>query len=271
MAKPKLPAPAKVHALLAHGLEWVWPAGAAWAYSDALRRAPDSAELHFLLGRALERGQRWCEAAGAFESATAREPTSVEYQGALVVALHHARREMELVSALRRLAQLRPGQGEVHLLIGAVLRRCGRKAEALRAFRLGVRLPPGPSARRFLLGEILLGREGWEDTVSAWQQAQRIEEGAARRAASAPGQSALNFHPGREREPSRGKTRSRRRRGRVLDALRRRCLSVRDSWRGLLDRGARAITLEQRVRALRRAWQKAHLRPLRRPARGRAA
>ena len=269
MAKPKLPPPAKVHALLARGLEWVGPAGAAWAYSDALRHAPDSAELHFLLGRALERDRRWSAAARAFDQATALEPTSLEYQGALVVALHHAQREGELVSALQRLAQLRPGQGEIHLLIGAVLRRCGRKAEALRAFRLGVRLPPGPSARRFLLGEVLLGREGWEDTVAAWQQAQQMEAATAPGAAAVPGQSALNFHPGRERSQ-----RSRRvqwQRGQVLLALRQRCAGVRDSWRGLLDWGARAITLEQRVRALRRAWQKAHPRGLRRPARGRAA
>jgi tetratricopeptide (TPR) repeat protein len=267
MARARLPSSAKVHATLGRGLDWIWPMGAAWAYGDALRHAPRSAELYFLRGRALERANRWRDAARAFESATGIEPTSLEYQGALVVALHHARREKALLAALRRLAQLRPGQGEIHVLIGALLRRYGKNAEALRAFRLGVRLAPGTTSRRFVLGEILLGREGWEDTVEAWQEAQQLEGGHA--PASRPGHSALNSHPGRPLDPPlRPRLPSRRRRPAVLSGLRHGWSALRSSWHGLVDRGARAITLEQRVRALRRAWQKVQPRSARRPARG---
>jgi tetratricopeptide (TPR) repeat protein len=270
MTKAPLPSSAKVHATLGRGLDWIWPMGAAWAYGDALRHAPRSAELHFLRGRALERANRWHDAALAFASATEIGPTSLEDQGALVVALHHARRETALVDALRRLAQLRPGQGEIHVLVGALLRRSGRNAEALRAFRLGVRLAPGPTSRRFVLGEILLGREGWEETVEAWQEAQQLEVGHA--PASRPGHSALNSHPGRTLDPPlRPRLPMPRRRPAVLAGLRHGWSALHSSWRRLLERGARAITLEQRVRALRRAWQKAQPRGARRPARGNIA
>jgi tetratricopeptide (TPR) repeat protein len=267
MTRARLPSSAKVHATLGRGLDWIWPTGAAWAYGDAIRHAPRSAELHFLRGRALERADCWHDAAIAFERATEIEPTSLEYQGALAVALHHARRETALVEALRRLAQLRPGQGEIHVLIGALLRRSGKNADALRAFRLGVRLAPGPTARRFVLGEILLGREGWEQTVDAWQEAQQLEAGKA--PAVRPGHSALNSHPGRTLDPPlRPRLPVRRRTPAVLAGLRHGWSALRSSWQGLVDRGARGITLEQRVRALRRAWQKAQPRGARRPARG---
>ncbi len=272
MAQTRLPFAANLHTQLARGLDWVWPAGAAWAYSDALRHAPRSAELHFLLGRALERTNRWHEAARAYEGATAIEPTSLEYQGALVIALHQARREPALLEALRRLAQLRPGQAEIHVLIGAVLRRCGRKAEALRAFRLAVRLTAAPPARRFLLGEIVLGRDGWQETVVAWQQAQQMEGPGA----FSPGQSALNFHPGRPLDQApRRKASEPCLPARVAAAFKQRWSAFRSTCGRLHQcgtrayrRGTRVVTQEQRLRALRRAWHKTHPRPVRRHARG---
>jgi tetratricopeptide (TPR) repeat protein len=264
----ELPSGAKLHATLGRGLDWVWPSGAAWAYGDALRRAPGSAELHFLRGRALERARRWDAAAGAYGKAAAIEPTSVEFQGALVAALHHARKGPALVDALRRLAQLRPGQGEIHLLIGSLLRREGRQAEALRAFRLGVKLTPGPAARRFMLGEVLLGRDAWEETVDAWHEARRLEGDPE--SSVAPGKSALNAHPGRFAELHPRRPTASRMRG-LLEGAGRPWSSLRVSCRRLVDRGARAITLEQRVRALRRAWQKTRPRPSRRRASGRPA
>jgi hypothetical protein len=63
MATANLPRPARVHAALARALDWIWPAGAARAYADALAYAPRSAELHLLCGRALGCAKRWRDAA----------------------------------------------------------------------------------------------------------------------------------------------------------------------------------------------------------------
>jgi hypothetical protein len=45
MAEATLPLPAKIHATLARGLDWVWPLGAAWAYGDAIAHAPGDPAL----------------------------------------------------------------------------------------------------------------------------------------------------------------------------------------------------------------------------------
>jgi len=52
MAEATLPLPARVHAAVARARDWVWPAGAAWAYADAIAHAPRDPELHFPRGQA---------------------------------------------------------------------------------------------------------------------------------------------------------------------------------------------------------------------------
>ncbi|HUL78902.1 MAG TPA: tetratricopeptide repeat protein [Vicinamibacteria bacterium] len=259
MAEPRLPLPAQVHAAVAQALGWVWPRGAARAYADAIASAPRSAELHFRRGDALGRAGCWHDAAHAFASAARLKPSSVEYQGALVVALAQAKRDRPLVEALRRFAQLRPGEGEVHVLLGAVLRRCGRKAEALRAFRLAVRLEGPPRTRRFVLGETLLGNEGWREALAAWNEARQIEAASGSHVLrDAGGRSALNFHPG----PLMGGRAPRRpppvpARGPFV-WLRERRAKLRSAALFLLRREWHLPGRDDRVKAIQRAWRKAH-------------
>lgn len=255
-ATPTLPFPASLHTAVARVLDWVWPSGAAWAYADAIAHVPREGELHFLRGRALVRAGRWSEAVRALAAAARLRPSSAEYQGALVVALDRAGRDQDLVLALRRLADLRPGEGEIHVLIGAVLRRGGRKVEALRAFRLAVRLAPTPASRRFVLGETLLGADGWAEALASWNEARQIEGSSGGLRLRRVGRSALNFHPGGHltRVPKPPAAPSRRPRlaglagwwgaavGFLRDPLRRRA----------------PLTPEVRVRAIRRAWRRAH-------------
>jgi tetratricopeptide (TPR) repeat protein len=256
MAEATLPLPAKVHAAVARALDWVWPRGAAWAYADAIAHAPRDPELHFLRGQALVRARRFPHAARSLAVAARLRPSSVEYQGALVVALDRAGREREVVDALRRFAELRPGEGEVQVLIGAVLRRCGRQAEALRAFRLAVRLGSLPATRRFVLGEALLGPEGWQEALAAWNEARQIEAASGSLILRSAGRrSTLNFHPGQplgrlpKREappPPRG----------PLSWVRERRAGVRVTLLSLFHREWREKG--DRVQAIRKAWRKTH-------------
>jgi tetratricopeptide (TPR) repeat protein len=263
MAEATLPLAAQVHTAVARALDWVWPRGAAWAYSDAIVHAPRDPELHFLRGHALGRAGLWREAARSFAAAAQLKPSSAEYQGALVVALDRTQRDPELVDALRRFAELRPGEGEVQVLIGVVLRRCGRKAEALRAFRLAVRLEASPRLRRFVLGETLLGAEGWQEALAAWGEARQIEAASGSPIMRDAGRrSALNFHPGQplDRVPRRPAPPPPRRRlagtGKSLAALVRRILRRDWPFPGRADR----------VEAIRKAWRKTHPGDASRPA-----
>ncbi len=255
------PLPARAHAAVARTLEWVWPRGAAWAYADALAHAPRDPELHFLRGTALGRARRWPDAVRSLAAAARLRPSSVEYQGALVVALDRAGRERQLVEALRRFAELRAGEGEVHVLLGAVLRRSGRNAEALRAFRLAVRLGSLPATRRFVLGETLLGAEGWQEALAAWNEARQLEAASGSVILHNAGRrSALNFHPGpamdrvprRDPPPAQG-TRA---------WLRARRADLRAAALSFLGRRWRGPRRRDRVEVLRRAWRRVALAAL---------
>jgi tetratricopeptide (TPR) repeat protein len=194
-----------------------------------------------------------------------RQPRGLEYAASLVVSLHRADRTDELVEALRRLVELRPDEGELSVLFGAVLLRQGRRVEALRAFRWAVRLSPGPARRRFVLGETLLGAFGWEQALDAWQGARQLQPEEPEAIRLRKGRSVLQQHPGRARSRGAAKKPAP---ARVGDLLAR----MRSRWSGLGARVQRSLVepvagdaRERRVRALRRAWQKAHPRGSRWP------
>jgi len=260
MPETLLPLPARVSVALARGLLWIWPTGAAWAYGDAIRWAPETPDLFFRQGDAFSRARRWDAAAQAFAGAARLRPRAVEYQASLVAALHHAGRADELVSALRRLVELRPDEGELSVLLGAVLLRQGRPVEALRAFRWAARLSPGHHRRRFVLGETLLGPGGWQQALASWHGASRIDGPDPGIVHAEPGRSLLHVHPGKSRVRVVG-------RRAAADRLPGLLTRVRGRWERLSGLMRRSVVQkvtgderEQRVRALRRAWQKANPR-----------
>jgi tetratricopeptide (TPR) repeat protein len=254
MAEPPLPLPARVSVALARSLEWVWPGGAAWAYGDALRWAPEEPEIFFRQGAAFSRARRFDAAARSFAGAASLQPRHLEYQASLAAALHLAGRREELVSALRRLIELRPGEGELSVLLGAILLRHGNRVEALRAFRRAATLSPGHERRRFVLGEILLGPDGWSQALASWQGAVRIDSRGADRDRVLGGRSVLHRHPGRSLSRTVGRMET-------SPSLLRDLRGRWDRLGGLLRRAlVQRVTgdeREQRVRALRRAWRKA--------------
>jgi len=265
MLDSTLPLAARVSVGLARSLVWLWPSGAAWAYADAIRCAPDEPELHFRRGDALGRARRWPAAAQAFGAAAHLRPRSVEYHASHVAALHHAGRADELIAALRRLVELRPDEGEVSVLLGAVLLRHGRSVDALRAFRRAARLSPGHARRRFVLGETLLGPEGWEQALASWHGATQLDPDGGETATPADGRSVLHLHPGRSRSRAAGRKEAP---ARLPDFVAR----MRGRWErleGLFQRSVvRAVAGDERarrVRALRRAWQKTNPRRTRWP------
>ena len=202
MAAPTPPGSARLHHLLGVTLERCgFSAGAAQAFRDAIRTAPDHAHTWFRLGDALARHESWHEASEAFREATRRVPENPEYQGNLVLALARAKEWEAVVSELRRLAQLRPHEGEGYVLLGAVLKKMRRHDEAIRAFRWAVRLRPSMSTKRFFLGEALLGERAWKEALAAWHDARLVPMEAEPRHEVREGRSGLHKHPGGALEP----------------------------------------------------------------------
>jgi tetratricopeptide (TPR) repeat protein len=258
MAAAALPKRARIHVSLARLLEWLWPAGAAWAWADAVACAPGEAELHFLHGRGLARIGRWDQAVRALGRATHLDPASLEYQGALAIALDRAGRRGPLIDALKRFAHLCPGEGEPQLLVGVVLRRSGNAVQAMRAFRRAVQLSPALGSRRFVLGEAILGERGWQQALGDCEGARRADTPSTARTLS--GRSVLNFHPVRQapprvrREPLPGRWR----RGlHVLQAL---LAGAGSRWLRFAQEVQRRLARQKRLRAVRQAWRRTHER-----------
>lgn len=161
-----MPAAARLHYGLGLALSW-WgfSQGAAQAFNDALRIAPDLPEAQFHLGECLARQERWKEAAHAFAAAVRLQPTNAEAQANLVIALCRQEAWLEAAAALERLAVLRPRQAELHLLRGALLQRAGQQVQAIKAFRWAVRLERLPLGTRSFLGEAVLGAAEWAALV----------------------------------------------------------------------------------------------------------
>jgi len=188
---------ARLHHLLGVALEWCgFDAGAAQAFKDAIRSAPDHAHTWFRLGEALARRGLWLEASEAFGEAARHQAESPEYQGNLVLALARAGQWGAVVAALRRMAHLRPHEGEVYVLLGGVLRKMKRFDEAIRVLRWAVRLRPSLSTKRFFLGEALLGVAGWREARKAWLDARLLPPEAEPRREMGAGRSSLHAHPG---------------------------------------------------------------------------
>jgi tetratricopeptide (TPR) repeat protein len=253
---------ARLHIAVACALEWAWPYGAAWAYAEAIRCAPREAELHFRRGDVLGRARRWVEASRAYAAAIDLQPRRLEYMASLVAALHHGGRTEELIEALKRLVALRPDEGALSVLLGAVLLQHGRRAEALRSFRWAVRLPPGHARRRFVLGETILGPGGWQQALDAWQGARQLAPDATPVQA---GRSVLHRHPGYARARRVGKRPSPPRVAGFLARMRGRWASLGPLVQHSLVQLVAGDACERRVRALRRAWQKAQPRRSRWP------
>jgi tetratricopeptide (TPR) repeat protein len=202
MAVPP-PGTARLHSLLGAALEWCGLRdGAAQAFRDAIKDAPDHAHTWFRLGDALARGGRWVEAREAFTEAARRSPESPEYHGNLALACARASDGDGAVRALRRLAELRPHDAEAYVLLGGMLKKLRRHDEAIRAFRWAVRLRPSPSTQRFVLGEALLGERGWREAMTAWDDARRLPPEAEALREPDLGRSALHRHPGRPLTPT---------------------------------------------------------------------
>jgi tetratricopeptide (TPR) repeat protein len=165
---PPSPAPVR-QALLAAGklFEKRDYRGAADAYADVARRAPDSVEARLGLGKSLLALQSYDEARAAYDEAVRIRPNDPRPRF-LIGQLETVRGRLpEALDAYRELAALTPNDPSVHGRLGRTLHALGRFPEAVAAFEMAQAL----DARYFTCGcrpsEHALYREAREHTGSA--------------------------------------------------------------------------------------------------------
>ncbi|EIC22297.1 tetratricopeptide repeat protein [Thiorhodovibrio frisius] len=122
---------------------------------QALIEAPERAELHFMLGLALEPIGRIRESAAAFEQTIARNPGHADAWNNLG-AMHIRLREYEqATNAFVRAAQLQPGNSHYYSNLGSALREQGKLEEARPILEKTVELDPNNACAWTNLGDVL--------------------------------------------------------------------------------------------------------------------
>lgn len=135
------------------------------AYREALRLAPDSAEIQNELALLYSDTGRTEEAESAFRSALKLRPDYAEAHNNLGVLFKKTGRRNEALAAYRRALEIKPNYAEAHNNIGVILKESGRLDEAAQTYRQALALKPDYADARWNLAMALLTaghyREGW--------------------------------------------------------------------------------------------------------------
>ena len=135
------------------------------AYREAIKRAPNSAEIHNELALLYSDTGRTDEAESAFLSALKIRRDYAEAHNNLGVLFKKTGRRDDALAAYRRALELKPNYAEAHNNIGVILKEDGQLDEAAQAYRQALALKPDYADARWNLAMALLTagryREGW--------------------------------------------------------------------------------------------------------------
>ncbi len=118
------------------------PAEALVAYQELARLRPKDADAHLGSAMALERLERYPEAAAEFTLAAGLDPASDEALAGLANVSMRQANWREAEAALRKIVQRSPRNAAAHLQLGRVLRAQNRSDEARSSFLAAVEIAP---------------------------------------------------------------------------------------------------------------------------------
>ena len=145
-----------------------------------VERHPGDAQRHYDLGIALQKADRFDEAAEAYQRAATLDPANVSRQRAFAGALHAAGHFEVALEAIDIALDVNPMDPISHAVRGMILGELGRHEEAVTAVSIAVRLAPSVPEYSHNLGVELqrLGRH--DEAIEAFRQALRLQPNAAR-------------------------------------------------------------------------------------------
>jgi eukaryotic-like serine/threonine-protein kinase len=146
------------------------------AYHEALKIHKDYAQVHNNLGVALYAQGHEEEAIKSWQDAIRLNLNHAEPYRNLGAALYRKGQMERAIDAHREAIRLKPGYAEAHAHLGAIL--CDDKKdydEAIICFKKAIRLEPGAAHHHYNLGNALRGKELWADAIDAYREAIRIK------------------------------------------------------------------------------------------------
>ena len=140
-----------------------------------LQALPDSGELHFLRGNALQVAGRSAAAIESYEKVLSVRRDHVEAYSNIAVALRSAGRLQEAAAHLQRVAALRPADRAAHMQYGAALLQLGRTDAAIEAFRRAVAADPKSAHALSSLGSAYAAQKRSAEAIEQYQRALAID------------------------------------------------------------------------------------------------
>ena len=139
--------------------------------AEALRVKPDSAQVHYNLGNALQADGRPAEALGHFRAASRLSPRDDRVQLSLAEALNASGAVDEAVHYYRETLAINPESAEAHNNFGIVLGSQGQIDEAVVHFKQALAIRPDYADAHNNLGIALGARGQVEEAIVHFQQA----------------------------------------------------------------------------------------------------
>jgi len=134
-------------------------------YLDLIKREPENAEIHHLLGVVNYQKDNPDQAMDWVEKAIALDDAEAKYANTLGSILLGAGRLAEAETVLRTAIKLDPAFAEAHFNVGNALRALGRKGDAETAYRRSIKLEPGNVDALNNLGGLLKDAGRREDAL----------------------------------------------------------------------------------------------------------
>jgi tetratricopeptide (TPR) repeat protein len=152
--------------LLAKCYVWSGQYDEASLFKDLLRRDPDSAAAHMLLGEALDAQRRTAEAITEFEAAAKAAPAQPDIHFGLGYLYWEQRRFEDAEREFREELKQNTTSGQASAYLGDVLLRSGQKEEALARLQAAARLRPDLHVAHVDLGILYAGDRKYDVSQS---------------------------------------------------------------------------------------------------------
>jgi tetratricopeptide (TPR) repeat protein len=148
---------------------------AADMFRDIIKRSPNHADAHMLLGRALKKMGMFDDAIAEFRTAIRLIPDDAFYHYSLGNAYENTERWNDAIAAYRTSIRLKPNDAHYHYCLGYALRELGKWDDAIREFKVATRMNPDDPLYYSSLGIAYERKRKWDDAIVAYRNAIRLE------------------------------------------------------------------------------------------------
>ncbi|MCK8515526.1 tetratricopeptide repeat protein [Methylonatrum kenyense] len=155
-----------------------YPEQAEVAARQLAKKYPAALMPQNLLGVALERQQRFAEAAKSYRRVLEIDPSIAEIHFNLGVVIDQQGKPDEAIRHYRKAVRLKPGLAVAHVNLGLALQNTGKQTEAVDSFRQALAREPRFAEAHAGIGTVLQQQGAYDDAIGHYRQALELSPDA---------------------------------------------------------------------------------------------